>query len=731
MFLKYIKEEKLLRFSSVKEAFALFTGIYYDPTKDYEHRANYVMDCILENKTKEYLEDENPLKVYIALYTLAIEDKQKAWDYIVENYKEAKSYRRACFVYFLKESNSKIDSKFIVHCLNNEEDNTIKALLISNMPSIMFENDEYKKEYIKTFLNSIKNIKSTAKYILFEDTPKSNFYVDDKYNQILQYIYELNDDELYKEAYKLFGKYSIQAAITNEHGYYEQYTYLNKIHHPAQKEALIRGLSSLISDVRKDCYEILEKLKIEFTDEEYLELAKQLKSKRSDLRNNICALFKKASPMIIIDIATYLVKQKKDELKSGGLNILVDNLNRIKTLAEFQVLKEEIKEIEFAHEVEVLKNTLLEENNLQDKSLKESKIIELDVPTLTWNQKLVDKVFKYDFSLMKTLIYKWYDIFIAHKDEEIEVVDYNGSKTMQIVGTDILTIEKAYYTFDENKNKKYYTRYCFYEEYLSELDNIDDEDFALLNYMKELIENYLEALDNKTSQYAWQEEKQELGKYDFYIKNNILPDLKGICTFITEGKDTTTISKSFKNILNFLSEKKEKEKDIDYKKLAKIKFENFKNVLELLCSYQKEEKNILYTKLDKYNEIMLNHLAYSVEFYKNSLKNLPECFDDIDNTNLKVPFFKSDFVLSGMKYFDDNFAFNILKNQFSFYDKHYSPVHSLAYFYFLDKGLLSREYLVNKLLDIKFETKSRYSTDHVIEEISRMLRYKSNYYKQE
>ncbi len=688
LFLDYIRSENLLRFSSVKEAFVLFTGINYLGTSN-EKGAEYLLECLLDNKTIEYLKSENPLKVFIALYSLACEDINKALNYIYENYKSVNPIVRNSFICFLKRSDEIVDSKIITYCLKNETDHSIKAGILSNLPKVSFENNQEKKDYILVVLKNIKEIKPKTKYFLFDEENKSELRVTTLYCDILEYVEEV--DDLYEEAYELFGRYSLFRSIYRlDKG---KYRYLNELRHPAQKKGLIRGLSSSLTDVRRDCYEILINLKVKFTEEDYFQLAKELKSKRSDLRSNICNLFKSAEPNVILNVSKYLINQKKDELKSGGLSILVDNLKKIQSLEEFKEIQNSVKEINFAHEVEVLKDTILMNSKEQDN--KEDVTITFDTPTLTWDNELVNKVINYDFSLMKSLMIKWYDIFMSHKDEEVVVFDWNESKITKIIGMDILYMTTARYgvveddkTFQDTIELKEYERYYFYKDFLNEINNITMSELALLHYVYKLIYDYKSAVENQESSYPREYDGIVIKQYDFYMKKRIIPDIKEI---FNEIKDKKMLDK----------------------------FSNFGGVLNLLMFYCSEELNVIVKETEEYNKIMLNHLGYTTEYWKNNVDDLPEYFDYEYNKKLKKPVLKSDDVLNRLVYFDDNYAVNVLKNLLSFFDKEYSPVDSYVYFYFLEKGLISRQFLVSKLLCTNFNI----GYNSVITNISKVLCY--------
>ncbi len=682
MFLDYIRSEKLVRFSSVKTAILLYTGLSIYDKKSQEKCVEYIMDCVLDNKTKEYLEDENPLKVYTALYSLAIINKDDAYNYIIDQYKIAKGYRRSCFITFLARSGCLVSSDVITHCLNNEDDISRIGQIIDWLPQLTFENLQKKRDYIISFLQAVKNIKSSTRYSMFNDDYECTVSADYKYMKLLQYVYECGDDELYKLAYLSFGKFAVRPDIISRKynsNIKPQDTFLNEIYHPAQRKALIDNLGRYYS------YEILVELDLDFTEEEYFELAKKLKTKRSDLRNNICSFFKKADSDIILKVSKYLIEQKKDELKNGGLSILVDNLDNVRSLKEFRDIQDIIREKEFSHEILTLKDMILGE--IQDKSPEEEEIT-IEVPTLTWDSKLVEKITHYDFTLMKALANKWWDMFSAHKGEEMEITLYNGSKEVRVIGTNITTV---YFHHNGLRDvEKKYKKYYFYEEFLAEFEELNDEEIALLYFMKNIVNDYVVAYNNQQSNYPNNQQKEVLECLDFYSTHGVLPDLTNMCKFICD-----TVA----------------DKD------AEVKFENFQQVLSLLYWYYSEEHQKLFVEVDSYNKTLLNYFAFNIEFYKHKLDKLPSCFNDTKHNDLKKTYWNNGNVLGRCIFFDDAYAYAILENLFNLYDKEYSPVESHVYFYFLEKELMSRELLVSKLLNVNF--RSPYRT--IIQDISNKL----------
>lgn len=686
-FLKIIQDEKMQRFSSVRHAFANFVETHFDDAKGYEKLSEYVIDCVLNQKSQEYLDDENPLKVYVGLYSLSIVDTNSALKYIKENIQKAKKHRRAAFIYYLTTLKFKVNSVIITQCLKTEEDTQLKAFLLNSIPEIRFENNEAKVDYIYAFLGALKSVKPNTKYRLFQESSLRISSFDYQYNRVLELVKEVSEG--YEEAYSIFGQYQILADPSNVHGDRE-FTYVDELFHPAQREALIRGLSSSKSQVRKKCYELMTSLSIGLTEDEYFELAKLLKSKRGDLRSNICNMFKVADSKVVIKAINYLIEQKEEELRSGGLSIFVDNQARLSELPDFKVLQDKITAADFSHEYKDLKQSVEEIEPKEQESF-----IELDVPKLTYDQKLVDRIMNYDLLTMKQLIEACWKVIENHYGEEVKRTSYDGTNVTQIVGSNTFRIGDERY--NENIEKKYQT-YDFYEEFLEVFKEVSDEDIVFMQYMTKIISRNIDFLDKVEYRVNdWQLH----AKYDMvkdFFKHKIIPN----------------VTRTFNDTWH----KREKMHETLY---------NFNTVLDLVETYRKEELGKDVNDSVDYNKILLNYLAYAIQLVKKREKSLVQVAFD-GECSMEILNWVSDFVLKKRKYFDDEYALDILKNMIYLGRGYNSPVEIETYAYFLDKGLLPKKYIEDKLVNLNWNFKHEYGQAKImIKEVSiRLKTYKNH-----
>ena len=132
-FLDYIRKENLIRFSSVKNSFLMFTGLTYDVSdKSINYINEYVYECLLDGKTLEYLQSDNALKFYIGLYSLGCEEFSKAIDYIETNFSGIPDYKKAVCLLFMAKCNLKITASAINEALSKIDNMNLFNVFLGN-----------------------------------------------------------------------------------------------------------------------------------------------------------------------------------------------------------------------------------------------------------------------------------------------------------------------------------------------------------------------------------------------------------------------------------------------------------------------------------------------------------------------------------------------------------------------------------------------------------------------
>jgi hypothetical protein len=254
-FLSYINDEKLNRFSSVKRAYLTFTGLEYDlaDTK-FDIISKSIYECLVLDKTSDYLSSDSALDLYIGLYSLACYELNDALNYINKYYFSFKDYKKAVCLLFMKKTNLDIDAKYILDAISETKNEKLLSLISSEFSyNLKFNNNDDKRIYITSFSKILDDFKKVPKkyFILDEDTPHSVNYSSPVKN-MLTFSHEI--DDLYELSYKHFEKlvyaYSSDAVIYKE------------IKHPFMREKLISLLSSNLESMRSFAFKKIEELKL-------------------------------------------------------------------------------------------------------------------------------------------------------------------------------------------------------------------------------------------------------------------------------------------------------------------------------------------------------------------------------------------------------------------------------------------------------------------------------------
>ncbi len=292
----------------------------------------YVYECFVGNNIEEYLRSNDALKVYVGLYSLACEDLEMVKEYVNNNYSNLPEYVGSAYIYFLKNAILDLDSEVFIELLKNESNEKAIYSMLYHKPRIIFKNDEAKKIYIKEVIKYLNNVKKSTKYELFNDSKANPYYLSDEYIIVQRLAVEV--DDLYEEVYENFHKIP-------------EYYYTNrilkafeKIHHPAQKQALMKGISSKDKSIRDFSEKIIKKLNLNFTEDEWLLIANNLKTKNNGIRSNICHIFEVAEPDTIYLVSEFLFSKKQEEYKIGALWIIEDNIDRVKEHKNYEKIKE-------------------------------------------------------------------------------------------------------------------------------------------------------------------------------------------------------------------------------------------------------------------------------------------------------------------------------------------------------------------------------------------------------
>lgn len=583
------------------------------------------------------------------------------------------NYKKSAMVLFLQKSNQTIDSKVIIDILESDISESIKNMVMSF--EVKFDDVEDRKHYIEVILNYLVSISKSAKYSILSEEPTQNVNVDVIYENILELVCKCN--YYYEETYLHFEKYSIS---THEWGGKIKKQF-KKIYHPAQRKAYLRGLSSNLERTRDSSFKLIQELKLKLDDDEFFEIAKMFKSKRSEIRINACTLFKDASAETILKCVKYLLEQTKEDLKSGGLSIVVDNLDKVKNECGFEDVYHLVKNSNVSSEYETLKNMILGTEQVKVETLNE---IVYDAPKLKYDKGLVKKIVNFDTSKIEAIIVRLFNVFTSHKGEEVEIINYDGSRNIYTIGTNVGCT--LYLNKFNNESK-----IIFQDEFFDVLKEFSYEEARLLQMYFEILTNLVK------------EENLESERVKYFMK-------KG---YLAKAPKNTTIYKS-SNVFQH-------DNDND------IACYIFKIVIKeyIQCFEKRDESNELKIK---FNEIVFNWYAFAIEKFTKKFRMLPSCFyhtalssrgHTIRTTVLNPKFVvKSPFLDDII--FDKYYASDVLKNLLSLNQYAPSDVPTLKYIELLGYGI-DEEFIINKFIDDKFIIYDEHYKNRQVVSLSKIL----------
>lgn len=317
--LKVIIDNHLIRYSSIQRAVLSWGGLGTDhyEEKDVKVLLSLFEKYMLENHTiDDALKQDNPLEIYIALYSIGFYDSEKAVETGISLLNHKESHKVASILTYLSISNT-FKSDYYLNLFDLYKDNDwIMAIFFScfhNKPDISKKEayDYYFKieEYARVFKPK-KNIKTKG----FEWLNRSL----EEY-QIITVLYNLLTLNITKETLTLFLPYLKYCT------YYKDFKKLvKKINHTVNKDIrkkyYIQNIMTNDTRLLEVCKNSLIGIKLEDSDIALLE--EKLKSKRSHVRSTVMEIINKQS----ID----LIKKSHDRLKNktGYMGDAADELER-------------------------------------------------------------------------------------------------------------------------------------------------------------------------------------------------------------------------------------------------------------------------------------------------------------------------------------------------------------------------------------------------------------------
>lgn len=330
--LNIIKNNDMLRYSSIKRAIATWTSLIDIDNSDKisKKELSLFTDFLAdEQQRKRALFSENPVEIYIALWCYAFYDVDTTTPFILDLFTNGKKHQQLVAGYFLNTCDDlelifKLRYELITkEHITDHNCQLIATLFHQNFNQISnskFIQQNFSTNQLTKYYYSLKN--------LSQNLPKEKIYSPCIFPWHLECLYlsniikEMADIANYLNSTELLDDFCSEYPRLDS---FERYSYLKKLYTKPQtsiqREFLFQMLKDKSTDVRQESYKIINNLTL--SDEEYTQLIDLLKYKYSDLRQNIIKLLLKQTDNKLLSTLQTLLSNKQQLIRLAGLDILL------------------------------------------------------------------------------------------------------------------------------------------------------------------------------------------------------------------------------------------------------------------------------------------------------------------------------------------------------------------------------------------------------------------------
>ncbi|MDE5591230.1 MAG: hypothetical protein K2J60_19150, partial [Acetatifactor sp.] len=342
--IKTIRDNDLIRYSSVKRAVGCFVGLMAEDTRDLERISGKTLDIIvdcLEDRgcIEEYLKTEDSMKIYIALWATACRELNTAERKIEEMIESGTAHQAMTAGVFLKTVGGGAQQRLAVKAVINRHDEyDVMAVFL---PQVDDNNSYYSGsagEQVRTDM-SLRYDRPTAEklYIILnkmlEKLPKDREFnpcvfpwnmevltKSDIVKRLCVIASDLDDNQKIDET-------CVKIPLIKGGGYYasgRRYQIKMLLSHP-RTEIQLDTLVSLAGDKeeysRKAVFEILRTC--ELNEKHFKMLEDMLKYKAADMRQSLIEVLQRQSEEQLFQCVRRLCTDKKEEKRTAGLDIII------------------------------------------------------------------------------------------------------------------------------------------------------------------------------------------------------------------------------------------------------------------------------------------------------------------------------------------------------------------------------------------------------------------------
>lgn len=342
MVIKTIRDNNLIRYSSVKRAVGVWLGLMTEETRDLDRISGKSLDLIVDcledpSKTDEYLNTEDSMKIYIALWAVACREFRDAKSKIEDIIDNGTAHQALTAGVFAKNFEDSDEHKLAVKAILTRSDEfDVMAVFLPMMFDI---NTRYSYDEMRTVTSpmSERYDRATAEKLyailndMLEKLPK-----DMEFNPC---VFPWNAEELTKS--DIVKRLCVIAADLRNNdkidetcvkiplikltGYGSRSYQIEMLLKHPKTEVQLDTLVSLAGDKeensRDTVFEILKKCKL--NEKHYRMLEDMLRYKAADMRKSLMNVLFRQPEEELYECVKRLVTDKKEEKRTAGLDMII------------------------------------------------------------------------------------------------------------------------------------------------------------------------------------------------------------------------------------------------------------------------------------------------------------------------------------------------------------------------------------------------------------------------
>lgn len=345
MVLRTIRDNNLIRFSSVKRAVGCFIGLLTEESKDLERISAKSLDIIIscledKNYVDECLKSEDSMKIYIALWAMACREFKNCSEKIVEIIEHGTAHQAMTAGVFVQNVSPDVCQRLVVKAvLKRHDELDVMAVYLPLMETTNTYYSNSRRNWVKTDMSRRYDREDAERlYVILNEMLLKLPKKDLEFNpcvfpwnvsyltkssivkRLCVIAADLDDDDKIDET-------CVKIPLIKSMNYYGagRSQQIRMLLSKPRTETQLDMLVSLASDKeeysRKEVFEILGRC--ELKEKHFKALEDMLKYKAADMRQSLIDTLFRQSKEQLFECVKRLCMDKKEEKRTAGLDMII------------------------------------------------------------------------------------------------------------------------------------------------------------------------------------------------------------------------------------------------------------------------------------------------------------------------------------------------------------------------------------------------------------------------